>query len=152
MTKDGNYPPQIMDLRLQRHRMSIILTTSQDFFWWGHVLHAENLRYVNFYQVLKFSLQIFRNNHSSNNNNSTVDSIGLFQKTTKNTIQKQTWLEKQCWTSVHLWQVSASVSIALLSHCLYLQSSFCKQINNVKNQNYLLYLLIHSYYLLSIIC
>ena len=34
------------DWHHQGHRRSIILTTSQDFFWWGHVLHVENSRYV----------------------------------------------------------------------------------------------------------
>ena len=43
----------------QSHR-SIILTTSQDFFWWGHVLHVENSGYVNFHLVLKACLNLFK--------------------------------------------------------------------------------------------
>ena len=41
-------------------RRSIFLKTSQDFFWWGHVLHVENSRYVNFHLVLKACLNLFR--------------------------------------------------------------------------------------------
>ena len=34
--------------------------TSQDIFWWGHVLHAENSRHVNFHLAPKASLNKFR--------------------------------------------------------------------------------------------
>ena len=41
-------------------RIIDFLMTSQDFFWWGHVLHVENSRYVNFHLVLKACLNLFR--------------------------------------------------------------------------------------------
>ena len=63
VTRDWSYRPYMMnssDWRHQAHWRSIILITSQDSFWWGHVLHVKNSRYVNFHVVLIACLNLFR--------------------------------------------------------------------------------------------